>query len=286
MSRKKQRDKAPQQGAVMRLIDRALLSHLRAIDEEYIDPKRTSDGKILFSVYASCLLLFALNYVVLDLEFQRKVAGWLVRRLGLWNSDGHGITRNEMRLTMRIAWTLGCFTLYLIIPTFLHVFILKRPLKDMGLGLRGFVKHSWIYAPLFLPVFISVFVVSHDEAFQSTYPFYRNPESWKHLLAWEAFYGLQFLSLEYFFRGFMLNELKYRLGWRAVLFMIVPYCMIHFSKPSLEAAGSIIAGTVLGFLALRTKNIWGGVSIHVAVAWSMDITSLWQRGWFDRISGN
>ena len=112
MSRKKQRDKTPQQSAVMRLIDRALLSHLRAIDEEYIDPKRTSDGKILFSVYASCLLLFALNYVILDLEFQRKVAGWLVKTFGLWNSDGHGITRNEMRLTMRIAWTLGCFSLY------------------------------------------------------------------------------------------------------------------------------------------------------------------------------
>ena len=79
----------------------------------------------------------------------------------------------------------------------------------------------------------------------------------------------------------MLGELKYRYGWKSILFMVVPYCMIHFPKPALEALAAIIAGTVLGILALRTRNIWGGVLIHVAVAVWMDMASLIQRGWFE-----
>ncbi len=103
------------------------------------------------------------------------------------------------------------------------------------------------------------------------------------LLLWELFYGLQFLSLEVFFRGFMLAEAKLKYGWRAILFMVVPYVMIHFGKPAAETTGSLIAGMVLGLLALRTGSIWGGVTIHIAVAWSMDFASMIQRGVFRQL---
>jgi membrane protease YdiL (CAAX protease family) len=56
--------------------------------------------------------------------------------------------------------------------------------------------------------------------------------------------------------------------------MIVPYCMIHFQKPMAETFGAIIAGLVLGTLAMRTRSIWGGVAIHAAVALTMDVLAL------------
>ena len=87
-----------------------------------------------------------------------------------------------------------------------------------------------------------------------------------------------FFALEFFFRGFMVHGLKYRMGIGAVVAMVIPYCMIHFSKPLPEALAAIVAGTVLGVLALRTRTIWGGVAIHCAVAVSMDWASLIQRG--------
>jgi membrane protease YdiL (CAAX protease family) len=43
-----------------------------------------------------------------------------------------------------------------------------------------------------------------------------------------------------------------------------------------ETFGAIIAGIVLGTLALRTKSIWGGVLIHVGVALTMDLLAVSQ----------
>jgi uncharacterized protein len=272
-------------GPIRRLLDWGLLSHLEAIDREYVKPGSTTDGRVLTVVYTSCLLLFALNYVVLTQSYQLWMSRILVEHLGLWGASGaeafEALSRDQLSLTMRISWTLGCSFFYLLIPGLIQVFVLKRPLGGLGINPRGFFRHLWIYAILFLPVAACVWIVSFQESFQQTYPFYHHPSSFENLLCWELFYGLQFFSLEFFFRGFMLTELKHKWGWRAVLFMMTPYCMIHFSKPGLEALGAIIAGSVLGILALRTRNIWGGVAIHVAVAWSMDIASLLQRGWFD-----
>jgi hypothetical protein len=59
---------------------------------------------------------------------------------------------------------------------------------------------------------------------------------------------------------------------------MVPYMMIHFGKPLPEAAGSIIAGFVLGTLSLRSCSIWWGALIHVLVACGMDVLALWHRG--------
>jgi membrane protease YdiL (CAAX protease family) len=61
-----------------------------------------------------------------------------------------------------------------------------------------------------------------------------------------------------------------------VLAMVVPYCMIHFGKPWAEALAAIIAGVVLGTLALKTRSIWSGFLIHVTVAVSMDLAALLQ----------
>jgi membrane protease YdiL (CAAX protease family) len=52
--------------------------------------------------------------------------------------------------------------------------------------------------------------------------------------------------------------------------------MIHFTKPWLEATGAILFGLFLGVLALRTRTIWGGVLVHVSIAFSMDLAALLQ----------
>jgi membrane protease YdiL (CAAX protease family) len=56
--------------------------------------------------------------------------------------------------------------------------------------------------------------------------------------------------------------------------MVVPYCMIHYGKPMPETLGAIVAGIVLGTLAMRTRSIWGGVLIHIAVAITMDMMAV------------
>jgi membrane protease YdiL (CAAX protease family) len=56
----------------------------------------------------------------------------------------------------------------------------------------------------------------------------------------------------------------------------LPYLMIHFPKPWLEATGAIFFGLFPGMLALRTRSIWGGVLVHVSIALSMDLLALLQ----------
>jgi membrane protease YdiL (CAAX protease family) len=127
-----------------------------------------------------------------------------------------------------------------------------------------------------------VLVFSTVAEFQRIYPFYRGwtPEDdgWGRLLAWEASYALQFVALEFFFRGFLVHGLKHRFGVYSVFVMTLPYCMIHFGKPLPECLASIIAGVFLGFMSLKTRSVWLGAALHVSVAWGMDFCSLYRRG--------
>ena len=93
---------------------------------------------------------------------------------------------------------------------------------------------------------------------------------------WEIIYVGQFLSLEIFFRGFWLRGAR-TLGVGAIFSMLVPYVMIHFPKPYLEACGAIVAGTVLGSLSMRTGSIWAGFLVHSTVAILMDLLALDRR---------
>jgi membrane protease YdiL (CAAX protease family) len=152
---------------------------------------------------------------------------------------------------------------------------LRQDPRQYGLSLAGFRRHAWIYGALFLAVLPLVVGASFTHAFQAKYPFYKlASRSVGDLVAWEALYSLQFLVLEFFFRGFLLFSLRRSLGAYAIFVMIVPYCMIHYHKPIAEVMGAIFAGIVLGTLALRTRSIWFGVAIHVSVAWTMDLLAL------------
>lgn len=179
------------------------------------------------------------------------------------------------------GWRIGAF---FVIPALVVLLMPGERLRDYGLSTEGFFKHLWIYGVLFLIVLPAVIAVSFTPAFANHYPFYKPWQNhvfpraleWKDLILWELMYSAQFFSLEFFFRGFMLQALKRSLGAYAIFVMVVPYCMIHFGKPMPETLGAIAAGLVLGTLALRTGSIWAGFLIHVSVAWTMDLLALIQ----------
>ncbi|HEY6459102.1 MAG TPA: CPBP family intramembrane glutamic endopeptidase, partial [Polyangiaceae bacterium] len=151
-------------------------------------------------------------------------------------------------------------------------------LLDMGLRTRGFFKHAWIYG-LFLAIVLPLLlIVSRQPDFGSYYPFYKQASrSWYDFLCWEAMYFAQFFGLEMFFRGFWLGSLRRSFGSGAIFAMAVPYCMIHYGKPFLEANGAIVAGIALGSLSMKTKSIYQGFLVHITVAALMDWLSLWHR---------
>lgn len=268
--------------AMWRELYKALVSaQIEALDR-CITPTgpRSPTFKAVFALVSSAVLLTLVNFVVLSSDFQRSAARALLDAVSLLPD---GWLRESLLglapLYRHMAWSLGCTCFYFVIPALLVRIVLQEPLSSYGLSPRGFVRHLPVYVCLFVPVLLAVIAVSFTKAFQATYPFYHHPAGIEDLIIWEVFYCLQFFALEFFFRGFLVHAMKERLGAMAVFAMVVPYCMIHFQKPMAEALAAILAGTVLGVLSLRTNTIWGGVAIHSAVAVSMDVASLLQRGW-------
>jgi len=180
------------------------------------------------------------------------------------------------------SWSVGCLLAYMVFPMIVMLVAFGDKPWDMGLGFRGFLRHLPIYIGLYLlvaPVILIAFQLFPETA--RVYPFYRRAgDSLEQFVKWQLVYGLQFLSLEYFFRGFLLFGLEKRFGLHAVLVMVVPYCMIHFRKTWQESLAAVIAGLALGYLALKTRSVLGGVFIHWAIAITADIAAIMGRGGF------
>lgn len=175
-------------------------------------------------------------------------------------------------------WATFCLIGYVLVPAIYLKATGRSVIAGGYLSFRGFREHVGVYLALFGLVMTPVVIASYLPEFQAIYPFYRKA-GWSafDLIAWELAYGVQFFALEFFFRGFLLEGLRRWLGYGAVFVMVVPYCMLHFQKTAMESLGSIIAGVILGVLAMRYRSIWGGVLIHWLVAIAMDVLSLWHK---------
>lgn len=173
-------------------------------------------------------------------------------------------------------WAFNRVAGYTIVPMAIWAIVFpKDSLLDMGLRVKGFWKHAWIYGLCLLVVLPAVYIASRSPEFANYYPFYKHASrSWFDLICWEIMYFAQFFALEVFFRGFWLSGLRTTMGSGAIFAMCVPYCMIHYGKPYLEAAGAVVAGIALGSLAMRTKSIYSGFLIHITVALLMDLLAL------------
>ena len=181
----------------------------------------------------------------------------------------------------RMFWAVGRIVGYVVFPALVIKFVLRDSVRNYGLRIKGILPDAKVYAVMLAIIMPLVVMVSFSPAFQRKYPFYNlavDEPWWPNFIMWELLYAMQFAALEFFFRGFMVHGTKQRLGYASVWVMMVPYMMIHFGKPMPECVGSIIAGFALGMLSLKSNSVWWGVAIHVAVAWTMDLLSLWQRG--------
>ena len=187
-----------------------------------------------------------------------------------------------------VWWTGTVVIMWIALPWALARWLGFAP-RDLGLGISGLRGREGIFALLYLAVVPLILWAATTTSFVDTYPLLRIDNdvdwTWRLLVGYWLLYCLQFVGVEFFFRGFLLFTLRPRFGYAAIAIMVVPYCMIHFPKPFPEAIGAIIGGTVLGWLALRLETIWGGVMVHVAVALTMDVLALvqgttgWPRTW-------
>ncbi|MEO5647616.1 MAG: CPBP family intramembrane glutamic endopeptidase, partial [Chitinophagaceae bacterium] len=102
------------------------------------------------------------------------------------------------------------------------------------------------------------------------FPAYEPNDLWQ-LILYELSYGFNFLSIELFFRGFLVMALIKYCGTKCIIPVACFYVAIHMGKPMGEAISSFFGGALLGIITYHTKSIWGGLIIHVGIAWMMEI---------------
>ena len=189
---------------------------------------------------------------------------------------------DESNIVGLLWWVLVSVTFYFAVPAAAVTALQKRKLSEIGLSFsieKGFLKLLVACLAIMLPL---VYLMSLTSSFSAKYPFLQIYDGTSYigstLLVWELAYFAQFFGLEFFFRGFLLHSLKPVLGFYSIFAMTIPYTMIHFGKPMAETLAAIFAGIFLGWLSYKNGNIWLGLVLHCAVAFSMDVLALYNKG--------
>jgi membrane protease YdiL (CAAX protease family) len=249
------------------LLRKLTVEQWEAIDRDYMD-RALPDAKV-----AWILITIAIS-LILPRYFGNPEHATAIPGVQAWFD-----ATDHPSLWPRVYWGLFKVLNYFLLPALCIKLVLRGRIRDYGFEVSRKREVWLLYLAMFLVVLPLTYGVSWSDAFLRTYPKYKDAgDSLQQFFVWEGVYGFQFFMLEFFFRGFILFALARYIGSAAIFVAIVPYSMIHFAKPLAETLGSIVSGIVLGTIALRTRSIYGGVLVHCAVAWSMDLFALHRKG--------
>ena len=175
-----------------------------------------------------------------------------------------------------------------VLPLLILYPILERDeLKNWyGLSWKKFDAKPYLFLLGIAVIFIGIGSFLSD--IQNFYPKYNHSgaklfinstesPAWLAATLFEFCYGTNFISVEMIFRGFLIFAFAKTLGGWAVLPMVASYAFLHFGKPMGETISSIFGGYVLGIISYNSRNVWGGIFLHLGVAWLMELFG-WLQG--------
>ena len=249
-----------------------------------------------FPFFVVCLIIYFFGK---ERTWIRSKSYWLkfIVGFGLLSLDrsfyGFDILLKDMP-RMEFHFVLRCLNwasslLLVVVPMLLLYPLLEKDQERNWYGLvwKKFDPKPYLFLLLIAAVFIGI--GSFLSEIHEYYPRYRtsganlflkeNPDTptWWTVFIYELCYGSNFISVELIFRGFLIFAFTRTLGGYAVLPMVATYAFLHFGKPLGETISSVFGGYVLGIISYNSRNIWGGIFIHLGVAWLMELLG-WLQG--------
>jgi hypothetical protein len=154
--------------------------------------------------------------------------------------------------------------------------VFDKEQKFYGLTLQKFVAKPYLIMLLIMIPLVAAASTQPD--FLAMYPKLKTVQflageqnsGWYKLL-YELSYGSDFFTIELFFRGFVVLAFSKWVGKDAILPMAIFYCTIHFGKPLGECISSFFGGIILGVVIFHTRTIFGGLMVHLGIAWLMEL---------------
>jgi hypothetical protein len=253
--------------------------------------------------FAAYFLFYSIPYylILLPIHSSSKIKFFSEPTFWIKSLSGLALLALDSSVPFLREWVMVAFEAgvqvwaYKVIVNMLSVFTVVVPLMFLYIK---YDKSSKLYYGLYpkrfdarpyfqmllimMPILVAA---SFLPSFLKQYPMYRTSEAHTLLripegltiFAYEFAYGFDFITVELLFRGFMVIGLGQILGRHAVLPMAVIYCFLHTGKPPGEAISSIFGGYILGVIAYETKSIWGGIIVHVGIAWMMEVIGFTQK---------
>jgi hypothetical protein len=161
--------------------------------------------------------------------------------------------------------------IYVVTPFLLYSVFRHKP-KDFGISLgdpKVWIKDVLVFYAVFLVILIVAFKFTN---LKHVYPLHRRSTQGMGIFLFYQLVQIWYLlGWEFFFRGFMLFGLERSFGRMSVLVQAIPFAIVHFKKPQLEAYGAIFAGIFLGLIGLRARSFLPCLLLHYLIILTADL---------------
>jgi hypothetical protein len=225
-----------------------------------LNAESVPDNRFFFVLLIAAPAIFAIK-ITFD-----EVAGNLTAHLPYpWNRYWYKV----------LDWPLKLLVTALLVTAIWRWGRFEKPVA--GLPAKGFNVQPYLLLLLGMVPLIAFAATQND--FLRTYPkvqriddinqYVQHSFPWK--LLYELSYGIDFVTIEFFFRGFLVLAFARFAGKHAILPVAAFYCSIHFGKPLFECITSYFGGIILGAVVYNTRSIWGGLIVHLGIAWLMEL---------------
>jgi membrane protease YdiL (CAAX protease family) len=159
---------------------------------------------------------------------------------------------------------------------FLPFFIVRNRPRDYGLSLgnlKVWPKDIIFYLGIMAVILVIAFKFS---SLKQTYPLYKKANTGlDHFLVYQVVQLFHMMGWEFFFRGFMLFGLSKKIDPKlAILIQTIPFALMHYRKPPIEAYGSIFAGVFQGAIAVQAGSFLPCAILHWLVALFADFLGI------------
>ncbi len=222
---------------------------------------KTLDFKVTF-IFISIAVIQTLSYYHSSRRFFR------------FNLYQYFVNSEHVYFIEYIYWLSSEFIVLFLIPILLIKVVIKEKVCDYGLRLGDKKTGFFVTGAAILIMIPILWIVSSLPSFQNAYPQCDEVrDNWTFFFIYEFCFLLYMTGWEFLWRGYTLFGLKEKFGYYAILFQTVPFTILHNGKPELETFSAILAGVILGILALRTGSIIYGVIIHTTVMFMIDLIS-------------